>query len=255
MPVTDSSQRPAGSDQFATTRWSLVLAAGEPETSRAGAALEELCAAYWLPVYVHVRHRVSDVHEAQDLTQAFFERLLEKEAIAAANPERGRFRAFLLTACKRFLVNKWHKLRAEKRGGGRRALSLDFDSGESQQSLQAVDELTPERSYERQWAITLLARVLGRLENEFETKGKRSQFEELKPFLTGRRSSTGYAAVAEKLGMTEGAVKVAAHRLRSRYRELLRTEIAQTVETPEEVEDEIRRLFVVLGSEKGSNRM
>ncbi len=257
MPAAHPSPTPAHdvADRFATTRWSLVLAAGKPEASADRSALQELCTAYWVPVYLYVRHRVADVHEAQDLTQAFFGHLLEQEKIAAADPQRGRFRSFLLTACRHFLINEWQKLRSAKRGGGEPLLSLDFDSGESRFSIVAVDDETPELLFERQWAITLLERVLERLCNEFEHQGKRSQFDVLKGFLTGQRTAGGYAEAAAQLGMSEGAVKVAAHRLRSKYRELLRAEIAQTVAGPDEVEDEIRRLFVVLGGEKGSNRL
>ena len=233
---------------FATTRWSLVLAAGERDNSSSPQALAELCQSYWYPLYAYVRRRIGDVHEAQDFTQAFFQQLLEKQTIAAADPNRGRFRSFLLTACKRFLINEWHKDRAEKRGGFRKLLSLDFDLGESKYSLEAVDTETPERLYEQQWAITMLARVLEKLRTEFEAKQKPHHFEQLKQFLSGSKKTEAYAAAALELGISEGAVKVAAHRLRTRYRELLRFEIAQTVENPDEVDDEIKNLFTILGS-------
>ncbi|MAD80656.1 MAG: RNA polymerase subunit sigma-24 [Planctomycetaceae bacterium] len=233
--------------QFATTHWSLVLAAGEREDSGSQQALAELCQAYWYPVYAYVRRRVSDVHEAQDLTQEFFARLLEKDSIGLADPSRGRFRAFLLTACKRFLVNQWHKARAAKRGGGQIPLSLDFESGESKYVVEAVDSLTAERLYERQWALALLARVMERLREEFVNKNKVLHFEQLKQFISGSKGTEAYGAAADALGISEGAVKVAAHRLRARYRDLLRYEIAQTVEEPKEVDDEIRSLFEVLG--------
>lgn len=213
-------------------------------------ALEELCQAYWYPVYAYVRRRVENVHEAQDLTQAFFERLLEKQAIVAADPSRGRFRAFLLTACKRFLINEWHKGRAQKRGGGKSAVVFGFEKGESRYALEATDTLTPERLFEQQWAITLLAHVLERLRQEYADKGKGRLFDELKQFLSGPSRRASHAAAAESLGMSEGAVKVAAHRLRVRYRELLRQEIAQTVSGPEEIDEEIRSLFSLLGAEK-----
>ena len=255
MPGMDSSGQQEESvkqnnSQFATTHWSLVLAAGRREDSVSQQALAELCQAYWYPIYAYVRRRVSDVHEAQDLTQDFFARLLEKQSIAAADPSRGRFRAFLLTACKRFLVNEWHKARAAKRGGGHVPLSLDFESGESKYVVEAVDTLTAERLYERQWAIALLARVMERLREEFAQKGKLLHFEQLKQFISGSKRTESYVAAAGALAITEGAVKVAAHRLRARYRDLLRSEIAQTVQEPHEVDDEIRSLFDVLGSEK-----
>ncbi len=248
MSAPDSLQRSPAPDRFATTRWSVVLAAGQPDSPQAAAALEELCRAYWLPVYLYVRQQVGDAHESQDLTQAFFARLLQKQAIAVADPQRGRFREFLLTACRHFLSNEWQTLRAQKRGGGQRVLSLDFDSGESRFAIAAVDRQTPERLYERQWAVTLLERVLAALCSEFESKGKRAQFEVLKVHLTGRNAAESYAQAAAQLGMSEGAVKVAVHRLRSRYRAVLRAEIGETVSGPEEVEDEIRRLFLVLGT-------
>lgn len=235
---------------FATTRWSLVVGAAQPDSPESHAALGTLCQSYWYPIYAYVRRRVSDLHEAQDLTQSFFARLLEQGTIARADPDRGRFRAFLLTACKRFLINEWEQGRAAKRGGDRRILSLDFDVGESRYSVEAVDTLTPERLYEQQWAITLLARVLDQLQAECAAKGKQSQFERLKGFLSGPSRTKPYATAAAELGMTEAAVKVAAHRLRTRYRELLRSEIAQTLQSPDDVDDEIRNLFVVLGSEK-----
>ena len=236
--------------QFATTHWSLVLAAGGPEDSHSRRALAELCQAYWYPVYAYVRRRVSNAHEAQDLTQDFFAGLLEKHWIATADPKRGRFRAFLLTTCKRFLVNQWHKARAAKRGGGQSPLSLDFEAAESKYVVEAVDTLTAERLFERQWAITLLARVMERLREEFVNKDRLLQFEQLKQFISAPKQTESYLAAADALGISEGAVKVAAHRLRARYRDLLRSEIAQTLHRPQEVDDEIRSLFEVLGSEK-----
>jgi RNA polymerase sigma-70 factor (ECF subfamily) len=233
--------------QFATTQWSLVLAAGG-EDSGSKQALAELCQAYWYPVYAYVRRRVSESHEAQDLTQEFFTRLLEMHSIENADPSRGRFRAFLLTACKRFLVNEWHKNRAVKRGGGQITLSLDFESGESKYNIEAVDTLTAERLFERQWAIALLARVMERLRKKFVNKEKVNHFDQLKRFISGSKGAEAYRATADKLGISEAAVKVAAHRLRGHYRDLLRSEISQTVDGPDEVDDEIRSLFEILGS-------
>ncbi len=232
---------------FASTRWSLVIAAGHRSSPEAAGALEALCRTYWFPLYAYVRRRVPDRHEAQDLTQEFFARLLEQNHFAVADPERGRFRAFLLTALKHFLTNEWDKTQAIKRGGGRVPLSLDFDSGESRLSLEPADDQTPERIFEREWTITLLDRVLARLRDEQVAAGKGPPFETLKQFLTGGRDEASYADVAGELGMTAGAIKVAAHRLRQRYRELLRAEVAQTVASAEEVDDEIRGLFETLG--------
>jgi RNA polymerase sigma-70 factor (ECF subfamily) len=240
--------RSSAHSAFATTRWSLIAGAAQQNSPEARAALEALCVAYWYPVYAYVRRRVSDVHTAQDLTQSFFARLLERGTIAGADPERGRFRAFLLTACKRFLINEWEKDRAAKRGGGQSVLSLDLNLGESRYSTEPADTLTPERLFERQWAITLLARVLEQLQAECVAKGRGVQFEHLKGFLSGSSRTRSHGDAAAALGMTESAAKVAAHRLRERYRELLRAEIAETVEKPEDVEDEIRSLFEVLGA-------
>ena len=223
-----------------------MLAAGRRETSDSSAtALEELCQTYWYPLYVYVRRRVSDVHKAQDLTQAFFEQILERKTIASADPERGRFRAFLLTACKRFLANEWQKVQAEKRGGGRQILSLDFDAAEQRYALEAVDTVTPEVVFEQQWAVAMLDTVLNQLEQEFVRRKKAQQFEVLKPFLSGERTLT-HAEAGQELNMQEGAVKVAVHRLRSRYRELIRAEIAQTVDSADQIDDEIQRLFRVM---------
>jgi RNA polymerase sigma factor (sigma-70 family) len=243
----------AGRREFATTHWSLVVAAADRERPDASAALAQLCDTYWYPLYVYVRRRVADVHEAQDFTQAFFERIIEQRPFETADPERGRFRTFLVTACKRFLINEWHKNRAAKRGGGRRALSLDFDSGESKLSLVAVNALTAEQLYEQQWAITLLERVMEQLRAEYAAKERLRHFEMLKPFLAGSPQRAGYAEAARTLGISETTAKVAAHRMRKRYRELLRAEIAQTVRRPEDVDDEIRDLFAVLGVEKSGN--
>ena len=237
-------------DDFQTTHWSLVVAAGQRLSPQSDRALSELCRKYWLPLYGYVRRRVADVHEAQDLTQDFFCRVLERNFFAAADPGRGRFRAFLLTSLKHFLANEWEKGRTQKRGGGLSVIELDFVVGESRLSLEPGHEETPERLFDRQWALTLLDLVLARLRTEFREAGKLDQFEQLKPFLSGARERSGenYADVGVATGMTAEAVKVAAHRLRQRYRELLRAEIAQTVAQPGDVDDEIRELFQVLGS-------
>jgi RNA polymerase sigma factor (sigma-70 family) len=249
MPDDPSDMRPAaGKRHFATTQWSVVLAAGRRSSPDSSEALAALCQTYWYPLYAYVRRRVGNVHEAQDLTQAFFAKVLEKNYLAVAQPERGKFRAFLLTSFKNFLANEWDKARTLKRGGGKAPIPLDFESGESRFSFEPIDDLTPERLYDKQWALTLLKQVLGRLREEFMRAGKEQQFLHLKVFITGEASLGAYAEAARELGMTEGAAKVAAHRLRRRYRELLRAEIAQTVAEPSEVDDEIRSLFATLGS-------
>ena len=230
------------------------MAAGvDRQTDASSRALETLCQTYWYPLYAFVRHRVGNDHEAQDLTQAFFERLLENQTLAGADPDRGRFRAFLLTACDRFLANEWHKANTQKRGGGLHVLSLDFDAATTRYSMEPADNLTAEILFEQQWAIALIDSVLLQLRQEFADRGSEDQFEQLKSFLTGAGTAS-YAAIAEVTGTTEGATKVAVYRLRTRFREMIRSEIAQTVDSPDDVEDEIRRLFEVM-SGKGDNSL
>ena len=250
-----SSIVPRRSPRFATTRWSLVLQAKDRPSPDASEALADLCRAYWYPLYAMIRRRSRDGHEAQDLTQEFFTRLLEKDFLDDVDPARGRFRAFLLAAVKHFLSNEWDKGQAAKRGGGQRIQSLDvqtfdWDSGESRFLTEPSHELTPERLFERQWAIALLDRVLKRLRDEYLSLEKLTEFETLTPFLSRDRDGANFADAAQRLDSSESSVRVAAHRLRKRYRELLREEIAHTVSTPEEVEDELRYLFVVLSSTK-----
>lgn len=211
-------------------------------------ALEMLCRRYWFPLYAFARRRVSAVHEAQDLTQEFFVRLLEKNSLAAASPERGRFRSFLLTSLKNFLSNEWDRANSQKRGGGRERLSLDWEFGESRLSFEPEHTDTPEREFERQWALTLLDNVLRRLQIEFSTTDKTRQYELLKETLTGGRAAIDYAAAATELSMSEEAVRQAASRLRKRYRTLLYEEVAATVEKESDVEDEIGRLLAALGT-------
>lgn len=241
--MTDQFSDSAGAAQFTLTHWSLVLAAGHPSHPACRQSLTALCQAYWYPLYAYARRHARDVHEAQDMTQAFFTELLEKNYLAAASPERGRFRAFLLTAFKHFMANEWDKARAQKRGGGVAPLPLDFAAVESRLSLEPADELTPDRAFDREWVLSLLDRVLGQLREEFARGGKLDQFERLKVFIIPQTSPVSHGDVAREIGMTPGAVAVAAHRLRRRYRELLRAEIAQTVATPGDVDDEIRSLF------------
>lgn len=239
--AADNSQSNQPSE-FASTHWSLVLAAGDRGTADSDRALEKLCRAYWPPLYAYVRRRVTDVHEAQDLTQAFFERLLEKHYLADADPERGRFRAFLLTAFKHFLSKEWDKAKAQKRGGGRVPLPLDFAFGESYVSIDPADQLTPAQIYEQQWAVALLDRVMQRLQREMERQGRGAAFHCLKDFIIAQ-SESSYATAAAEIGVSEPAARMAASNLRRRYRTLLRDEIAQTVTRPEDIDDEIRQLF------------
>jgi RNA polymerase sigma-70 factor (ECF subfamily) len=233
-------------DTFATTRWSVVISAGRESSADSKGALESLCQTYWPPLYAYVRRRVPDVHDAQDLTQAFFAELLGKNYVGSATPERGRFRAFLLTAFKHFLSKEWEKARAQKRGGGRAPISLDFEAADSGLRIEPASGLTPEEVYDRQWAIALLGQIMERLRGEFEQAEKAKLFEELKGFMIGEHPGRSYAQAATRLEMTEAAAKKAASRMRRRYRELLREEIAQTVSGPDEVEDEIRNLFAAL---------
>jgi RNA polymerase sigma-70 factor (ECF subfamily) len=245
MPPIDPSG--AGAPDFATTQWSLVLRAGNG-TDSATAALATLCERYWYPLYAYIRRKGATTHQAQDLTQEFFARLLDKNAIASASPERGRFRAFLLTSLKNFLTNEWEKGQALKRGGGQPqvSLQLNLDSAESRLSLEPAHNLTPERCFERQWALLLLELVMKRLQAEQADTGKTQQFELLKDALAGGAERLAYASIAAELNISEEAARQAASRLRKRYREILREEVGHTVSGPSEIDDEIRSLFQVL---------
>jgi DNA-directed RNA polymerase specialized sigma24 family protein len=231
---------------FTTTRWSVVVAAGQQSSPDSKQALESLCAAYWFPLYAYARRRAPDVNEAQDLTQALFAELLEKNYVGSATRERGRFRAFLLTAFKHFLSKQKEKAKAQKRGGGRTPIPLDFGSADSHLRIDPAAGLTAEEFYDQQWAITLLGQIMERLETEFVRSGKSRQFAELKGFIIGDHAGTTYTQVAGRLNMTEAAAKKATSRMRQRYRELLREEIAQTVASLDEVDDEMRNLFAVM---------
>jgi len=237
-------QRPA----FVTTQWSVVLAAGRADTTLARDALARLCQTYWYPLYAYVRHRGHTAHDAQDLTQEFFARLLEKNSLGRVSRERGKFRSFLLGAMNHFLVDEWKRARAQKRGGGRQLLSLDAHDAETRFGREPVDKVTPERLFEQNWALALLDNVYHRLRREYETAGRKPMFDALKFSLTGSRSAVSYAELAKRLGLTEATVKVAVHRLRQRYRQLLREEVAQTVAGPGDVEEELRGLFRALAS-------
>jgi len=228
---------------FATTRWSLVLAAGRDSTAGSRAALSELCELYWRPVYAFARRQGYEVHDAEDLTQAFFARLLEKHVVQAADPQRGRFRSFLLASFKHFVANERDRAHAQKRGSGQVMIGLDFESAEARYSAEPVETLTPEAVFERQWALAVLDRVLATLREECVNAGKTEVFDRVRDLLGGDRSPGGYAAIAESLGTTEGAVKVNVHRLRRRYRDLLRAEIEATVSDSSEIDEEITFLM------------
>jgi RNA polymerase sigma factor (sigma-70 family) len=239
---------PTHRDRFATTHWSLVVSAAghrdghSPEASR---ALATLCENYWFPLYAFVRHAGYSAEDSQDLTQEFFARLLARSFFASADRQKGKFRSFLLGALKHFLADEWDRAHAQKRGGTQTVISFDSLDAETRYRLEPALDLTPEKMFEKQWALSLLEQVLSRLHAEMAADGKSVLFEALKDTLAGVRS-TSYAAIGAELGMTEGAVKVAAHRMRRRYRDLLREEIAQTVANPNEIGDEIRYLLSCL---------
>jgi RNA polymerase sigma factor (sigma-70 family) len=234
------------SGDFCTTHWSLVLEAGREHSPAAARALERLCGVYWYPLYAYVRRQGHGPEDAQDLVQEFFARLLERHYLRLADRNRGRFRTFLLTSLQHFLINDWRKTRREKRGGSQRCLSLDEEMAESRFAVEPRIEQPPDDLYDRGWAAVLLECALAALRSELEQSGKLALFERLKVFVWGEKNALSYSAMAGQLGLSEGAVKVAVHRLRQRYGELLRAEIAQTVTTPAEVEEELRYLASVI---------
>jgi RNA polymerase sigma factor (sigma-70 family) len=233
-----------GSSDFPTTRWTLVVAAGAPHRKEAQSALVSLCEGYWYPLYAYLRRRGYPAVQAQDLTQEFFLRVLEGRYLDRADPEKGRFRSFLLTSLKFFVADEEDRQRAQKRGGGA-VLPLEFSSGEKLYQREPAHDETPERIFERRWALSVLDRALEKLRDEFVHHGRPEHFERLKVFLLGH-SDAPYATLAREMNTSEGALKVAIHRLRKRYRELFRQEIADTVADPAEVESEVRFLAAVL---------
>jgi len=234
------------SRQFHTTHWSAVLAAGEAGSAQAEAALSRLCQTYWIPVYAFIRKRGHSPEQAQDFTQEFFAGFLEKNYVAKASRERGRFRVFLMISVENFLHNQHDKALAQKRGGGQKLLSLDYQDAEERCRVEQVDETDPARIFEQQWAATLLQTVLNRLRDEFAAEGRAGLFEDLQAHLWGDAASIPYPQLAQKCGLTASNVKTIAHRFRQRYRELLREEIGQTVAKPGEVDDEIRHLMRIV---------
>ena len=234
-----------GNRQFATTQWSMVRAINNDNAAAANSALQELCEAYWYPLYTYVRRQGNDANAAADLTQAFFADLLQREDLKKVDPDLGKFRSFLLTALKHFLLNQWNKANAQKRGGGRSPLSLDFGEADDRYRLEPSHAHTPELIYQKQWAKTLLERVTKTLRSEFADRGKAHQFDKLKKFLGGKNSDETLGEAADQLSMSEVAVKVAVHRMRQRFGEILRCEIAETVSTEDEVDTEIQQLFDV----------
>jgi DNA-directed RNA polymerase specialized sigma24 family protein len=240
------NEAPSGAWEFNTTQWSMVLLAGQTQAPQADAALENLCRTYWSPLYAYVRHQGHSRPDAQDLTQEFFARLLGKKYLKLATRERGRFRSFLLKSLKHFLVNEWERGRSQKRGGGQEVFSLDDEAAERNYLQQPSDQLAPESLYDKLWAMTLLERAMDRLGAHYAATGRQELFDQLKPLLLSEGSRESYLKATAPLGLSEGAVKVAVHRLRQRFRELVRAEIAQTVATPAEVDGELRCLMAAI---------
>lgn len=253
MPTNSHERAPrhttrVASSVFATTHWTEVIQASQPASPQAAQALENLCQKYWYPLYAFIRRQGHDQHDAQDLTQSFFARFLEKRYLADIDPARGKFRSFLLASLKHFLANEWDRARAKKRGGDKAVIPLDREAAEARYAQEPQHGSTPEMIYDRRWALTILEQALGRLEQECEAEGKIQNFRLLKQFLMQGEATLSQAELAKELGLTPAAAKVAAHRLRRRFRELLRAEIAQTVSSRSEIEDELRYLFSVITS-------
>jgi RNA polymerase sigma-70 factor (ECF subfamily) len=232
---------------FATTHWSVVLAAGQGDSPQSAAALEQLCRTYWYPLYVYVRRQGYSVEDSEDLLLGFFARFLEKHYVEDVDQAKGRFRSFLVGALKHYLANEWDKAKRVRRGGRVEFLSLEGEAAETRYWEEPASDLTPERLYEQRWACALLERVMERLQHDFDASGKGPPFEALKCFLQGEGRSVSYAELAAQHGSSEGALKMRVQRLRQRYQRLLREEIGHTVARPEEVEDELRHLFSVVG--------
>jgi RNA polymerase sigma factor (sigma-70 family) len=237
---------PSDAGRFATTRWSVILAAGDSASTQHQPALSTLCQTYWFPLYAYLRRRGYSTHEAEDYTQGFFAGILERKGLQRADPRYGKFRSFLLASLKNYLADEGDRARARKRGGDKRVFSLDFDAAAGRYVDAPAHGLSPEKLFERAWALTVLTHAMERLKAESAASGKQRLFDCLKVYLTAEKEVISYRHAAEKLDMTEGAVKVAVYRLRRRYRELVRDEIAQTVTTEAEIDEEIRDLFAAL---------
>lgn len=243
---TTKSYSVSGAGRFATTHWSVVLQAGQPGAPGYQQALETLCRGYWFPLYAYLRRHGYDSHQAEDYTQAFFCRVLEKQVLRSADSKRGRFRSFLLATLKNFLADERDRARAQKRGGGRKLLSIDFNEAENQYALEPADRLSPEKLFDKSWALTVLERTMACLKTELAGKNKKELFDHLKIYLTAEKGSIPYRDTAAELNMTEAAVRTAVHRLRRHYRKSLRDEIAQTVATEDQIDEEIDDLFAAL---------
>jgi len=236
----------AGNGRFATTHWSIVLRAGKPKAQGYQDALQTLCQSYWYPLYVFIRRQGYTNQQAEDYTQAFFCRILEKKVLGMADSKRGKFRSFLLSTLKHFLADEHDRARAQKRGGGRTILSIDFEGADNQYVLEPADTLSPEKLFDKSWALTVLERTMTRLKTELASQDKQELFEHLKIYLTAGKGAISYRDKAAQLDMTEGNVRTAVHRLRRRYRKLLRDEIAQTVTNEGQIDEEIDELFNAL---------
>lgn len=245
-PSSAASDHPQ--DVFVTTRWTVVLAAGHKSSPDSDQALADLCQAYWFPLYAYVRRRCRSREDAEDLTQAFFEKFLAKNYLEGLSAERGKFRAFLLASLKHFLANEWDKLGSQKRGGGVQHLSLDWREADERFQLEPPDHTSPDRLFDREWALRLLEQVIERLQAECVADGRAGLFDQARGYLMLSEETIPYADAARALGMEEGAVRVAVHRLRKRYRQLLRDEIAQTVHDPAQVREELRSLQAALAA-------
>src|SRR5262245_26078531 len=246
MPESGRESEAAGPRVFATTHWSVVLAAGQGDSAPSQRALETLCRAYWYPIYVYVRRKGYGPDEAQDLTQEFFAQLIAKEHLRLADRNKGKFRTFLLATLDYFLAREWSRAHRQKRGGQFTFISLDQQAPEERYRLEPSDNDTPEKSFLRNWALATLTQTMSALEKECHATGKAALFREVKSLLAAEHDAPGYAEISQRLGMGEGAVRMSVHRLRQRYGELLRNEIAQTVSRPEEVEEEMRSLKIAL---------
>jgi RNA polymerase sigma-70 factor (ECF subfamily) len=248
MPADGSEPSPIrqGSPIFATTHWSIVMTAADAHSPQAMSALETLCRAYWYPLYAYVRRSGQDASEAQDLTQEFFSRLLSGNSLARVDRNRGKFRSFLLASMNHLLANEYHRACAQKRGGTAPHFSLDAVAADERYRIEPVDNLSPDKLFERRWAETLLDHVLERLRGEWEGRQRAQGFDDLKVFLLDSKGAVSFESTARRLGATVPAIKSAVQKLRRRYRELFEEEIACTVAQPDEVQDEIRSLFEAL---------
>jgi len=239
---------PSDAGRFATTHWSVILAASDSASTQHEPALSSLCQTYWFPLYAYLRRRGYDSHQAEDYTQGFFAGILERKGLQRADPKYGKFRSFLLASLKNFLADEWDHTQAQKRGGDKKVLSLDFDAAASRYNREPVHNMSPEKLFERSWALTVLTRAMDRLKAESAVSDKQQLFDCLKVYLVAEKGTVTYKEIAGEFGMTEAAVRVAAHRFKQRFHELVREEIAQTVADRNYIDEEIKELFAALAS-------